>query len=59
MGGSRGIGLETVKALLDRGDDVIAFSRGANILELNHPKLTRVSGDAENADVPCGLKTPT
>ena len=44
------IGLETVKALLDRGDDVIAFSRGANILQLDHPKLTRVSGDAKNAD---------
>ena len=41
MGGSRGIGLETVKALLERGDDVIAFSRGANILQLDHPKLTK------------------
>ena len=50
MGGSRGIGLETVKALLERGDDVIAFSRGANSLQLDHPKLTRVSGDAKNAE---------
>ena len=29
MGGSREIGLETVKALLERGDDVIARSRVA------------------------------
>ncbi len=50
MGGSRGIGLETVKALLERGHHVIAFSRGANSLQLDHPKLTRVSGDAKNAD---------
>ena len=50
MGGSRGIGLETVKALLERGDDVIAFSRGANIMQLDHPKLTRISGNAKNAD---------
>ena len=50
MGGSRGIGLETAKALLERGHDVIAFSRGATNLQLDHPKLTRVSGDATNAD---------
>ena len=48
MGGSSGIGLETVKALLDRGHDVIAFSRGAKNLRLDHPKLVRISGDATN-----------
>ena len=52
MGGSSGIGLETVKTLLDRDHDVIAFSRGAKNLRLNHPKLVKISGDATNgADV--------
>ena len=50
MGGSSGIGLEPVKALLDRGHDVIAFSRGAKNLRLDHPKLVRTSGDATNTD---------
>ena len=48
MGGSSGIGLETVKALLDRDHDVIAFSRGAKNLRLDHAKLVRISGDATN-----------
>ena len=46
MGGSSGIGLETVKALLDRDHDVIAFSRTAKNLRLDHPRLVRISGDA-------------
>ncbi len=50
IGGSRGVGLETVKALLERGHDVIAFSRGANSLQLDHPKLTRVAGNATSAN---------
>ena len=50
MGGSSGIGLETVKALLGRGHDVIAFSRGAKNLRLDHPKLDRISGDATNTE---------
>ena len=49
MGGSSGIGLETVKTLLDRGHDVNAFSRGAKNLRLDHPKLARTPGDATNA----------
>ena len=48
MGGSSGIGFETVKALLDRDHDVIAFSRGAKNLRLDHAKLVRISGDATN-----------
>ena len=48
MGGSSGIGLETVKALLDRDHDVIAFSRGAKNLRLDHARLVRISGDATN-----------
>ena len=50
MGGSSGIGLETVNALLDRGHAVVAFSRGAKNLRLDHPKLDRVSGDATNTE---------
>ncbi len=48
MGGSSGIGLATVKALLDRDHDVIAFSRGAKNLQLEHSKLVKISGDARN-----------
>jgi putative NADH-flavin reductase len=48
MGGSRGIGLETVKALLRDGHKVVAFSRGAEKLKLNDPKLLKISGDATN-----------
>ena len=50
MGGSRGIGLETVKALLKKDHDVIAFSRGAENMQLDHTKLIRVSGNATHAD---------
>jgi uncharacterized protein YbjT (DUF2867 family) len=46
MGGSRGIGLETVKALLRDGHEVVAFSRGAEKLKLNDPALLKISGDA-------------
>jgi putative NADH-flavin reductase len=48
MGGSRGIGLETVKALLRDGHEVVAFSRGAEKLKLNDPALLKISGDATN-----------
>jgi putative NADH-flavin reductase len=48
MGGSRGIGLATVKALLERGHEVTAFSRSAERLDLHHDRLTCVSGDAHN-----------
>ena len=46
MGGSSGIGLQTVKALLKEGHEVVAFSRSANKLQLNDPKLSKISGDA-------------
>ncbi len=46
MGGSRGIGLETVKALLKDDHEVVLFSRGAKSLQLNDTKLVKVSGDA-------------
>ena len=48
IGGSRGIGLETVKALLKGGHEVIAFSRSANKLKFNDPALLKITGDATN-----------
>jgi uncharacterized protein YbjT (DUF2867 family) len=57
MGGSRGIGLETVKSLLKEGHEVVAFSRGAKSLQLNDPKLAKVSGDARSeSDVRTAIK---
>jgi putative NADH-flavin reductase len=50
MGGSRGIGLETVKALLKDDHEVVLFSRGAKSLQLNDTKLVKVSGDATSKD---------
>ncbi len=46
MGASRGIGLETVKALLARGLDVRAFSRSATDIAIEDPKLEKFDGDA-------------
>jgi putative NADH-flavin reductase len=46
MGASRGIGLETVKVLLARGLDVRAFSRSANEIAIDDPRLEKVDGDA-------------
>lgn len=50
MGGSRGIGLETVKELLKRGHNVVAFSRNAGRISLSDLALTKVSGDATNEE---------
>lgn len=50
MGGSRGIGLETVKVLLKNGHKVVAFSRNAENLQLNDEALIKISGDATNED---------
>ncbi len=46
MGASRGIGLETVKALLARGLDVRAFARSATDIAIEDPKLEKLDGDA-------------
>ncbi|MBE09376.1 MAG: epimerase [Rhodospirillaceae bacterium] len=52
MGGSRGIGLETVKTLLQKGYHVTLFSRGASKVNLTNPNLRLLAGDALNeADV--------
>jgi putative NADH-flavin reductase len=46
MGASRGVGLETVKALLSRGFEVRAFARSAAKIALDDPKLEKLDGDA-------------
>ncbi len=45
IGASRGTGALAVRAALDKGHDVTAFSRNPKKLELEHPKLTRRAGD--------------
>jgi putative NADH-flavin reductase len=46
IGASHGIGLETVKAALAAGHEVRAFARSAPAIEITHPKLTKITGDA-------------
>ncbi len=49
IGASQGTGALAVRAALDRGHRVTAFSRNPQKLELQHPQLTRVSGDFHEA----------
>jgi NAD(P)-dependent dehydrogenase (short-subunit alcohol dehydrogenase family) len=44
MGASRGIGLATARAALERGHTVRAFSRSAGTID--HPMVTNCPGDA-------------
>jgi putative NADH-flavin reductase len=46
IGGSRGIGLETVKAALAAGHRVRAFARGAASIPIEAQELEKVAGDA-------------
>lgn len=46
IGGSKGIGLETVKRALDEGCSVKAMARSAHELQLEHERLEKFSGDA-------------
>jgi putative NADH-flavin reductase len=46
MGGTRGIGLETVKAALAAGHQVRAFARSAAHLGISNPNLETLRGDA-------------
>lgn len=46
IGASRGIGLETVKALLAAGHDVCAFARHASAIPIDNPRLDKRDGDA-------------
>lgn len=50
IGASSGIGLETVRLALERGHRVRAFARTASGIELEHPQLEKVDGDALDAD---------
>jgi putative NADH-flavin reductase len=46
IGASRGIGLETVKALLTGGHNVRALARAASSIAIDDPKLAKIDGDA-------------
>jgi NAD(P)-dependent dehydrogenase (short-subunit alcohol dehydrogenase family) len=50
VGASKGLGLETVKALLEVGHQVRAFARSAQRIGLSDPKLEKVRGDASLDD---------
>ena len=50
VGGSGGIGLETVKLALERGHAVRAFARTASDIDLEHPQLEKFDGDALEGD---------
>ncbi|NKI34181.1 SDR family NAD(P)-dependent oxidoreductase [Wenzhouxiangella sp. XN79A] len=49
IGGSSGIGLETVKRALDKGHRVRAFARSASGIVLDDSKLEKFDGDALDA----------
>jgi len=56
IGASRGIGLETVKAALERGHEVTALLRDPAKLALEHPGLRKLRGDVGSAsDVAAAL----
>ena len=46
IGASSGIGLMSVKIGLARGHHIRAFSRSVDSINLEHPKLEKISGDA-------------
>lgn len=48
VGASRGIGLETVKAAIEAGHDVRAFSRSAADMPGNYARLHKIAGDARS-----------
>ena len=50
LGASRGIGLETVKALLARGHAVRGLARGADRMGLDDPAFEPIAGDATDPD---------
>jgi putative NADH-flavin reductase len=50
IGGSHGIGLETVKLALDRGHTVTVMARRPERLALTHPRLVTIEGDILDAD---------
>jgi putative NADH-flavin reductase len=46
IGASRGIGLETVKAMLAAGSNVRALARSASKIAIDDPRLEKIDGDA-------------
>lgn len=50
VGGSSGIGLETVKLALQRGHTVRAFARTASQISIEHAQLEKFDGDALEPD---------
>lgn len=48
IGASRGVGLATVKRALKAGYEVRALARSAEAIELNDPRLTKISVDARD-----------
>lgn len=58
IGASRGIGLESVKALLAKGYQVRAFARSATAIPLDDGRLEKVDGDAlDRRDIDRALET--
>jgi putative NADH-flavin reductase len=49
LGATRGIGLACVHRALEQGAQVRAFARSADRMELDHPDLETVAGDATDA----------
>ncbi|MDP6437571.1 MAG: SDR family oxidoreductase [Gammaproteobacteria bacterium] len=49
IGGTRGIGLETVKLALDRGHTVTVLARQPEHMKVTDPKLTTIEGDVRDA----------
>jgi putative NADH-flavin reductase len=48
VGASRGLGLHALQRALEANYDVTAFARSAEKIELEHSKLTKVSGNAQD-----------
>jgi uncharacterized protein YbjT (DUF2867 family) len=46
VGGSKGVGFESLKTALSQGHRVRAFARTASQLQFNHPNLEKFDGDA-------------
>ena len=57
IGASSGIGFKATKIALEREHQVRAFSRSANRIELDHPRLEKCAGDARiDRDVSTALE---
>ena len=50
IGGTSGVGLETVKLALSRGHEVTAMARRPDRMTLSHPRLTVLKGDVTIVD---------